>query len=150
MDRLDSDGVTAPTSRHNLHVTQESDLIGIGPWSKEQLYAAVERADTGDKLVVLDYGREQLYLAESDDVRYLQPTALGLAEAPGLWVGDPQPYNPDDGTVGRVRADSLVVSPAFDILIPAFEWPEPDDEWDPPELEYRERESDTPAGAAGG
>jgi len=131
-------------------VTRESDLLDVGPWSKEQLYAAVERADAEGEAVVLDYGDERLYLAETGDIAYLSPTALGFAEAPGLRVEAPRTYAPDDGEVGRTRVESVTVSPEFDILIPAFEWTEPDDEWEPPELDYRERPSGTSAGAAGG
>lgn len=36
--------------------------------------------------VVIDYGRERLYLAETGNIRYLPPTVLGFAEAPGLRV----------------------------------------------------------------
>lgn len=142
--------VTAPESRHNLHVRRESDLLGIGPWSKEQLYAAVERADTEGEAVVLDYGHGRLYLAETGHITYLPPTALGFAGAPGIRVKAPRTYDPDDDCVGRTRVGSVTVSPEFDILIPAFEWPEPDDEWEPPELDYRERPSGSPAGATGG
>jgi hypothetical protein len=146
----DGTDVTDPMSRHNLHVTGESDLIAIGPWSSEQLYAAVERADAEDGIVVLDYGREQLYLLDADDVRYLPPTALGFGDSSGLELHQPRQYDPETGNLGRVRVDSLTVAPEFDILVPAFDWTEPDEHWEPPELTYQERPSDSPSGAVGG
>lgn len=146
----DPTDVTAPMSRHNLHVTQKSDLIGIGPWSQNQLWAAVERADDEGSIVVLDYGREQLYLVDTDDTTYLPPSALGFAESPGLRVHEPRTYDPERGTVGRARVETRTVAPEFDILVPAFDWTEPDDQWEPPELEYRERATDSPSGAVGG
>jgi hypothetical protein len=137
-------------SQHNLHVTAESDLVDIGPWSSEQLYAAVERADDEDSLVVLDYGREQLYLADHDSVGYLPPTALGFGDSPGLAVTEPRRYDPESGRVGRVRVESVTVAPEFDILVPAFDWSEPDEHWEPPELEYQDQPSGSPSGAVGG
>lgn len=145
-----SPAVTDPESRHNLHVTQTGDLIDIGPWSQDQLCAAVKRAESADAIVVLDYGRERLYLVGSADVEYLPPKRLGLSDAPGLRVTQPRIYHPDTGHLGRVRVQSLIVSPEFDILIPAFDWDEPDDEWWPPELRYRDQPSTTPSGAVGG
>lgn len=146
----DTTDVTDPMSRHNLHVTAESDLIDIGPWSHEQLYAAVERADAEDDIVVLDYGRDQVYLADDGDVGYLPPTALGFGDSPGLEVTHPRRYDPETGSVGRVRVDSVTVAPEFDILVPAFDWTEPDEHWEPPELTYQEQPSDSPSGAVGG
>jgi hypothetical protein len=150
MTSRDPADVTAPMSRHNLHVTQKGDLIDIGPWSQTQLWAAVQRADDDGSIVVLDYGREQLYLVDTDDATYLPPTALGFADSPGLRVREPRTYDPERGTVSRARVDTRTVAPEFDILIPAFDWTEPDDQWEPPELEYRERPTDTPSGAIGG
>jgi hypothetical protein len=146
----DPAAVTDPMSRHNLHVTAESDLVDIGPWSSDQLYAAVERADAEDGIVVLDYGRDQLYLVDDDDVTYLPPTALGFGESPGLDVTEPRRYDPETGRVGRVRVESVTVAPEFDILVPAFDWTEPDEHWEPPELEYQEQPSGSPSGAVGG
>jgi hypothetical protein len=146
----DAVDVTDPMSRHNLHVTDEGDLVDIGPWSSGQLYAAVERADEMDGLVVLDHGRGQLYLVGHDDVRYLPPTALGFGDSPGLEVTEPRRYDPESGTLGRVRVESVTVAPAFDILVPAFDWTEPDEHWEPPELEYQEQPSGSPSGATGG
>lgn len=150
MDPLEATDITAPGSRHNLHVTAESDLIDIGPWTQQQLYRAVERAESEDCVVVLDYGREQLYIVDRKKIAYIPPTALGLASEPGLRVTDPRTYDPDDDVIGRSRTDSLVVSPEFDILIPAFDWTEVDDAWEPPELDYREQPSGTTSGTVGG
>lgn len=48
--------VTAPQSRHNIHVTSRDDLRGVGTWSRETLYEAVRYADNADDfVVVLDY-----------------------------------------------------------------------------------------------
>jgi len=146
----DSTDVTDPRSRHNLHVTERADLTDIGPWSADQLYRAVERADTEDSVVVLDYGREQLYLVDRDSVAYLPPAALGFAEEPGLQVTDPRRYNPDGDTLVRGRRASVTVTPEFDILVPAFDWEEPDEYWEPPELVSTERSTDSPSGAVGG
>lgn len=146
----ESPTVTDPMSRHNLHVTQKSDLIDIGPWSRDQLYAAVERADDEDEAVVLDYGRTQLYLAGTDDLTYLPPAAFGFADDPGLRVDSPRAFDPDEKRVGRVRTQSITVSPEFDILIPAFDWTEPDDQWEPPEFDYQDSPSESPSGAVGG
>ena len=137
-------------SRHNLHVTAESDLVGVGPWTADQLYAAVERADSVDSAVVLDYGRETLYLVAPEGVVYLPPTALGFGDQPGLELDEPRRYDPDADTLGRVRVESVTVAPEFDILIPAFDRSEPDEYWEPPELEYRDQSSNSPFGAAGG
>jgi hypothetical protein len=146
----DTADVTDPMSRHNLHVTAESDLVDIGPWTREQLYAAVERADDEQGVVVLDYGREALYLADRDSLSYLPPTALGFGDQPGLGVEEPQQYDPETGRLNRARVESVTVAPAFDILIPAFDWTEPDEHWEPPEIEYREQPSNSPSGAVGG
>jgi len=148
----DRDGVdvTDPMSRHNLHVTQQEDLIDIGPWSQEQLWAAVQRADAGDDIVVLDYGRKQLYLVDDDDVAYLPPSALGLADEAGLQARDPRTYDPERDAVAKARVESVTVAPEFDMLIPAFGWTEIDDNWEPPELDYQERPSGSPSGAVGG
>jgi len=146
----DAADVTDPMSRHNLHVTRREDLIDIGPWSREQLWAAVGRADEEDGIVVLDYGREQLYLVGRGDVTYLPPRVLGLADEPGLRVEEPRTYDPGEGAVGKVRVEAVTVAPAFDILVPAFDWTEPDDQWEPPERDYQERPSGSPSGAVGG
>jgi len=150
MTAHDTVDVTDPMSRHNLHVTAESDLVDIGPWTAAQLHAAVERADDEDAVVVLDYGREALYLVDSDAIAYLPPTALGFGDKPGLEVEEPRPYDPDAGTLGRARVESVTVAPEFDILIPAFDWTEPDEHWEPPELDYQDRPSGSQSGAVGG
>lgn len=150
MDPLDREDVTAPMSRHNLHVTGESDLIDIGPWSSEQLYAAVERADSEGELVVLDYGRERLYLAGSERVGYVPPTALGFGEASGVRVEEPRTYDPEGDELARSRLDSVFVSPEFDILVPAFNRTELDETWEPPEFEHRDSPSETGVGSGTG
>ncbi len=149
MTPRDATDVTAPASRHNLHVTDREDLVGVGPWSRDELWAAVQRADGEGSVVVLDYGRERLYLADDADVSYRPPTALGLADAPGLRVASPRPYDPDDGTVGTA-GEPVTVTPEFDVLVPAFDWEAPDEEWEPPEPEYRQRPTGSPSGAVGG
>lgn len=150
MDPLDREDVTAPMSRHNLHVTGESNLIDVGPWSSEQLYAAVKRADSEGELVVLDYGRERLYLAGSERVGYVPPTALGFGAAPGLRVEEPRAYDPEGDELARSRRDSVLVSPEFDILVPAFDRTEPDETWEPPEFEHRDSPSETGVGSGTG
>jgi hypothetical protein len=150
MTPRDTADVTDPMSRHNLHVIAESALVDIGPWAADQLHAAVERADDEDAVVILDYGREVLYLVDSDNVAYVPPTALGFGDEPGLEVEEPRPYDPDTDTLGRVRVESATVAPEFDILIPAFDWSEPDEYWEPPEFEYRDQPSGSPSGAVGG
>lgn len=152
MPLRESPAVTDPNSRHNLHVTQKSDLIDIGPWSQDQLYAAVQRVDSDDdaEAVVLDYGRERLYLAATDDLTYLPSKALWLRAEPGLRVDQPRGYVPEENRVERARVHSITVSPTFDILLPAFDWTEPDDDWEPPEFDYREQPSGSPSGAVGG
>lgn len=149
MSLEDSGAVTDPQSRHNLHVTRHTDLINIGPWSRDQLYSAVQLADAENEAVVLDYGREQLYLAAPDKIHYLSPTAFGLADAPGLRVDQPRLYDPDSERIRRSRVQSVTVSPEFDILIPAFDWTEPDTQWEPPGLDYREQPIGTPSGVIG-
>jgi hypothetical protein len=146
----DTVDVTDPMSRHNLHVTAESDLVDIGPWTADQLRTAVTRADSEAGVIVLDYGRETLYLVDSDDITYLPPTALGFGDQPGLEVAEPRRYDPETDALGRVRVESVTVAPRFDILIPAFNWTEPDEHWEPPEFDYRDRPSGSPSGAVGG
>ena len=79
----------------------------------------------------------------------LPPTALGLAESPGLRVASPRPYDPEDGTAGAA-GETVTVAPEFDVLVPAFDWEAPDEEWEPPEPEYRQRPTGSPSGAIGG
>ena len=146
----ESPAITDPASCHSRHVAGRADVTSVGPWSGDQLYAAVERADAEGDVVVVDYARERLYLADADDLTYVPPEALGLASPPELRVEGPRRYVPDGGSVGRVRVRSVTVSPEFDILVPAFDQSEPDEGWEPPELEYQERPSGSPSGAIGG
>lgn len=147
---LDSETLLHPRSRHNLHVRDRSDIEAVGPWNREDLYSAVERAEREDGVVVLDYGREQLYLVGRDGVSFRPPDTLGLRDDPELVVTDPAVFDPEAGTVRRPRATARVVSPEFDVLVPAFDWEVVDEEFEPLEPEYRERPSDTPTGALGG
>lgn len=148
MRPLDGGDVTAPQSRHNRHVTTKADIVEVDPWSRDQLYAAVKQADTARRLVVVDYGRENLYLADAIDLAYTPPRLLGIAADPALRVTDPALFDPEAGTTSEFR--SVTVAPAFDILIPAFDWDEPDDDWKPIEPEYRDRPAGSPSGAVGG
>lgn len=147
---LDSETLLHPRSRHNVHVRDRSDIEAVGPWSREELYGAVERADGEDRVVVLDYAREQLYLVGRDDLSFRPPGALGIGPDPQLVVTDPAVFDPKAGTVRRSRATARVVSPEFDVLVPAFDWEVVDEEFEPLEPEYRERSTGTPSGALGG
>jgi hypothetical protein len=138
---LDAD-VTAPRSRHNVHVTGPEDLQGIADWSRETLYRAVKFADDGDGgLVVLDYGRSNLYVASAAALDYRGPGALGLGRPPALAVDDPALYDPEGPDARPI--DPVTVSPEFDILIPAFDPSEMDDDPLPP---VDTRDSSTPTG----
>ncbi len=148
MHPIRSRDVTRPRSRHNRHITREADLEPVGSWSRDQLYEAVKRADTEDRLVVLDYGREQLYLARPTDLAYAPPRILGLAADPALRVSDPAVFDPETGAVGP--AASVTVAPAFDILVPAFDWEGMDDGWEPPRPRHRESPTGTPTGSTVG
>lgn len=133
MRPFDAD-LTAPRSRHNLHVTGPEDLRDVAGWSRETLYAAVEYADDGgDRVVVLDYGREALYVAAAGDLTYRPPRALGFGAPPALEVDDPLLYDPEAPADRRTEpTDPVTVSPEFDILVPAFDWEELDEEPLPP------------------
>lgn len=150
MSLEESLAITDPASRHSRHVAGRADLTGVGPWSGDQLYAAVKLADAEGDAVVVDHARERLYLADAGDLTYVPPEALGLASPPELRVDSPRRYVADEGSVGRARVRSTTVSPEFDVLVPDFDRSEPDDSWEPPELEYRERPSGSPSGAVGG
>jgi hypothetical protein len=147
---LDSEILLHPRSRHNIHVRDRTDIEAVGPWSREELYSAVERADSEDGVVVLDYGREQLYLVDRDGLSFRPPDTLGIRDDPELAVADPAVFEPDSGTLRRPRATARVVSPEFDVLVPAFDWELVDEEFEPLDPQYRERPSDTPSGALGG
>jgi hypothetical protein len=114
--------VTAPASRHNLHVTDRSDLDDVDGWSQDELYRAVTAAAEDDDLVVVDYGRSLLYLADRSDLTYRPPRVLGLGAEPALHVAAPTRYDPAASETRPL--DDRVVSPTFDILVPAFDWTE--------------------------
>ncbi len=141
-----ADDVLDPRSRHNVHVTRAADLDAVGPWSAETLYAAVRRADSEERVVVLDYGRRELYLAAGGELAYEPPQRLGLAAPPALHVAEPYRLDPDRQTATAI--DPVSVSPEFDILVPAFDWQElSDDDVLPP---VDRRPSQTPAGSGAG
>ena len=140
------DDVLDPRSRHNVHVTRAADLDAIGPWSGETLYTAVRRADDEERVVVLDYGRRELYLAAGTDLTYEPPRGLGLAAPPTLHVAEPHRIGPDRQTSTAI--DPVVVSPEFDVLVPAFDWEAlGDDDVLPP---VDRQPSETPAGSGTG
>jgi hypothetical protein len=123
--RTDRD-LLAPASRHNRHVTGPDDLRGIAGWSRDDLYRAVRAAaDVEDGCVVVDYGRERLYLARGTTLTYYPPRALGVAGPPALHVRDPLVFDPADGA--STTAADVTVSPTFDILVPAFDWADLDE-----------------------
>lgn len=116
---VDAD-ITAPASRHNIHVTDRSDLDGIDAWSRDELYRAVKTADEDGSLVVVDYDRSLLYLAARSALTYHPPRVLGLAAEPTLHVAGPTRYDP--ATAETEPLEARVVSPTFDVLVPAFDW----------------------------
>jgi len=138
--------VTAPISRHNRYVTGERDLEPVARWSRSELYRAVRRADDEDRIVVVDYGRSNLYLADRSGVSYTAPRLLGLVADPALRVVDPDRFDPGTGSAEPFR--TVVVRPEFDVLIPAFDWGELDD-WDPPEPERTAAGAGVPGGVPG-
>lgn len=135
--------VRDPLSLGSVHVTDESDLRAAGPWSRATLYAVVEEAAPLDRVVVLDYGREHLYVAADATRTTDGPTLL---TEPRLAVDDPlvavierrrddggaratqTPRNTADGgapvvSLRQFRA-AVEVTPPFDVLVPAFDLPE--------------------------
>jgi hypothetical protein len=116
---LDTD-VTAPRSRHSVHVTDRRDLVDVDDWSRDALFRAVRAADERDEVVVVDHGRSLLYLAERSTLTYRPPRLLRIAADPVLYVTSPTRYKPTGPATEPL--DSRVVSPQFDILIPAFDW----------------------------
>jgi len=98
--------------------------------------------------VVLDYGRERLYLARAADLTYVPPRILGLAADPALRVSDPGVFDPETGAVEP--AASVTVAPEFDVLVPAFDWEEMDDGWEPPRPRRQESPTGTPTGSTVG
>lgn len=135
--------ITDPRSRHNIHVTARSDLHDVGPWSTDVLYAAVVAADRadGEQAAVLDYGRENIYVAGVDSLTYHPPETLGFESPPTLAVTDPQLYDPDEPAL--LASESVEISPEFDILIPAFDWEELSEEDLLPPVDKRPSESPT-------
>ena len=144
MDPLEPGDVTAPASRHNIHVTRRADLTDVRDWTQAELYAAVERADAEDAVVVIDYGQALLYLADQADVTFVPPRRLGLSGEPGLRVQAPAVYDPETDAVSGLDVDERLVAPEFDVLIPAFDWETQDEDSMPIEPEYRERPSGSP------
>jgi len=143
----DAPDILAPESRHNLHVTGRSDLRDVGDWSAETLYQAVKAADAaGDHVVVLDYGRSNIYLCDPDTLTYHPPKALGLEAPATLALTEPERFDPTGPKV--VPHEPVEVAPEFDILIPAFDWDEltEDDILPPTHI----RSSDSPTGAGTG
>jgi hypothetical protein len=135
-----------PRSRHNIHVTRADDLDVVGEWARDTLYAAVRRAEREERVVVLDYGRSALYLADGADLSYEPPRRLGFAAPPMLHVGAPWRFQPDQHTTTAV--DAVTVSPEFDILVPAFDWADLSEEDVLPPIDARR--SRTPAGSGTG
>jgi len=140
------DDILDPRSRHNVHVTRARDIDAIGPWSRETLYAAVRRADDEERVVALDYGRRELYLAAGSDLTYEPPQGLGLAVPPVLHVAEPHRIDPDRQATTAI--DSVAVSPEFDVLVPAFDWEALGDDDTLPPVDHRP--SETPAGSGTG
>lgn len=139
--------VTAPQSRHNIHVTSRDDLRGVGEWSGSTLYEAVRFADTDtdvDAVVVLDYRRTAVYLAPGTALRYEPPRGLGVAAPPALHVREPLLYDPDGPTATAIAP--VTVSPTFDILVPAFDWNELDEQDTLPPIDRRGSRSPTSSG----
>jgi len=105
----------------------------VAGWSRDTLYEAVKFADGEDRVVVLDYGRERLYVADGADLAYHPPRALGLGAPPALEVAEPLLYDPDAPERRRTEPhESVRVSPEFDVLVPAFDWEDRGEEPLPP------------------
>ena len=144
MDPLEPDDITAPAFRHNVYVTRRAGLTDVRDWTQAELYAAVERADAEDAVVVIDYGRALLYLADRADVTFVPPRRLGLSGASGPGDRTPAVYDPETDAASGLDVDERLVSPEFDILIPALNWESRDEDSMPIEPEYRERPSGSP------
>lgn len=127
--------VRDPLSLGSVHVTEQTELRAAGPWSSATLHAVVEEAAPLDRLVVLDYGRENIYVAAdaSRSAHGLVPLTepvLGVEEPLLALVGD---YHGDSSvqTVanGGTRSEitlhqfrqAVEVTPPFDVLVPAFD-----------------------------
>jgi len=90
VDSLDLGDITVPASRHNVRVMRRADLTGVRDWTQAELYAAVERADD-ENAVVIDYGRELLYLVDQADVTFVPPVGSGCRASPASG-SRPRPY----------------------------------------------------------
>lgn len=134
-----------PRSRHNIHVSAKDDLRDIPPWSQKTLYQAVRAADAqSEHVVVVDYGRSQLYVVATNNLSYDPPEALGLRTPPVLHVSDPTLFEPDGPKL--VSYQSVTVSPEFDILVPAFDWDDLDEEELLPPVDRRPTRSPSSTG----
>lgn len=95
--------VTDPRSPHSVHVASEADVPSTPPWGRAVLGRAVRLADGRDEVVVLDHGRERLYLAPTEGLDYRPPGTLGLGDPPALVVDGPVVVVPEEDGLG-VRA----------------------------------------------
>ena len=126
LDPIHDRDLLDPRSRHNIHVTSRSDLRDIHEWSQDTLYQAVSAADTEDNIVVLDYGRTNIYLVGEEELEYQPPEILGVRTPPALRISSSRQFDPEGPKI--VPNQSVVVSPEFDILVPAFDWDGLDEE----------------------
>lgn len=130
--------VRDPLSLGSVHVTEETDLHTVGPWPSATLHAVVEEAAPLDRVVVLDYAHENIYVAadasrSADGLATLTEPVLTVEDPLLALVGD---YQGDSR--GRTTADGgarsaitlhqfrqvVEVTPPFDVLVPAFDLPE--------------------------
>lgn len=141
--------ITDPRSRHNIHVTDRSDLREVGEWSVDTLYEAVTAADAaaGDHAAVLDYGRSSIYVVGFEGMTYHPPEALGFESPPTLAVTTPRLFDPAGPQL--VAHESVEIENEFDILIPAFDWEDLSAEDVLPPVERRRSESPTDTGTPG-
>jgi hypothetical protein len=139
-----AEDVTAPLSPHSVHVTETADVRPAGDWSRETLVAAVDTADAREAVVVLDYARETLYLADADDLEYESAGLAGTRGEPALAVESPRVLAADGRSVDGDR-ESVTVGPEFDVLVPAFDLEELEEL--PPAVG---RQSERPTGAGTG
>jgi hypothetical protein len=139
-----SDDVLDPRSRHNRHVTRPEDVEPVGGWPRETLYEAVRLADGEGGVVVIDYGRSELYVADGSGLDYEPPRRLGFVAPPVLHVAAPRRFESRTGTT--TPADPVSVSPRFDILVPAFDWEQLDEDDALPPVARRASRSATGAG----
>lgn len=145
--------VTHPLSPHSVHVTGPEDLAAVGDWSRAELYATVEAADERGRVVVVDYGRDRLYLAAEEALEYRAPDPLGRRE-PALDVEEPLVATPDgDGEAVAVEPATdtdtvtVTVAPEFDVLVPAFDLEELEEDQIPVEPLRRPTSTGTGAGS---